>query len=65
MTTEQGVRVGVDVGGTFTDLVGRAELAGGWQQGPLIAEEYDATTVIPPRCAALLDAWGNISLQLG
>jgi len=22
MTTEQGVRVGVDVGGTFTDLVG-------------------------------------------
>jgi N-methylhydantoinase A/oxoprolinase/acetone carboxylase beta subunit len=31
----------------------------------LIVEEYDATTVIPPRWAALLDAWGNISLQLG
>ena len=31
--------------------------------GPLIVEEYDSTTVVPPGWAASLDAWGNILLK--
>ena len=30
------------------------------KSGPLIVEEYDSTTVVPPHCKASLDAWGNI-----
>jgi N-methylhydantoinase A len=32
--------------------------------GPLIVEEYDATTVVPPGCRAALDADGNIDIQV-
>ena len=31
--------------------------------GPLIVEEYDSTTVVPPGWAASLDSWGNILLK--
>jgi N-methylhydantoinase A len=41
-------------------LVERSALAGGGEAGPLIVEEYDATTVIPPGWRAALDTWGNI-----
>jgi hypothetical protein len=33
--------------------------------GPLIVEEYDATTVVPPGCAAWLDEGGNIVIEVG
>jgi N-methylhydantoinase A len=33
--------------------------------GPLIVEEYDATTVVPPGCLAALDAAGNIVITIG
>ena len=32
--------------------------------GPAIIEEYDATCVVPPRCKAALDAYGNIVIDL-
>jgi N-methylhydantoinase A len=44
-------------------LLGRQDLARGPADGPLIIEEYDATTVIPPGCRASLDAWGNIRVE--
>ncbi|MBI3328071.1 MAG: hydantoinase/oxoprolinase family protein [Nitrospinae bacterium] len=47
-----------------TPVIRRAELAGGRQQGALIVEEYDATTVVPPRCSAMLDEWGNIVIAM-
>ena len=28
--------------------------------GPLLIDEYDATTLVPPGCRARLDAHGNI-----
>jgi N-methylhydantoinase A len=31
--------------------------------GPLIIEEYDATTVVPPGWRAALDAGGNIMID--
>jgi N-methylhydantoinase A len=46
-------------------VVERAALASGVQAGPLIVEEYDATTVVPPGCAAGLDEWGNIVIEIG
>jgi N-methylhydantoinase A len=33
-------------------------------EGPCIVEEYDATTVIPPKAKAALDAYGNIVIDL-
>jgi N-methylhydantoinase A len=46
-----------------TPVIDRASLGGGAHVGPLIVEEYDATTVIPPGCRAALDDWGNIVIQ--
>jgi N-methylhydantoinase A len=46
-----------------TPLVARQDLAGGPSDGPLILEEYDATTVIPPGCRASLDTWGNLRIE--
>jgi N-methylhydantoinase A len=40
--------------------LGRAPLA-----GPLVIEEYDATTVVPPGSTAELDADGNILIDIG
>ena len=34
------------------------------REGPCIFEEYDATTVIPPKARAVLDAYGNIVIDL-
>ena len=45
-------------------VVGRADLAGGWE-GPLIVEEYDATCVVPPGARAALDGDGCIVLDAG
>jgi N-methylhydantoinase A len=35
------------------------------REGPCIVEEYDATCVVPPGARAALDAYGNITLELG
>ena len=34
------------------------------REGPCIVEEYDATTVVPPGSEAMLDAYGNIVIDL-
>jgi N-methylhydantoinase A len=47
-----------------TPLVTRQDLAQGFYDGPVIVEEYDATTIIPPGCRAGLDAWSNIVVDL-
>ena len=46
-----------------TPVIGRAELDGAHSQGPLVVEEYDSTTVVPPGWVASLDALGNIALE--
>ena len=48
-----------------TPVIGRDGLGSAPAQGPLIVEEYDATTVVPPGCAARLDDAGNIVLEIG
>ena len=46
-----------------TPVMARRMLTGRRSEGPLIIEEYDATTVIPPGWRASLDAGGNIMID--
>jgi N-methylhydantoinase A len=59
---------GASFGRLETPVVDRASLGesglAGACHGPLIIEEYDATTVVPPGCTATLDAWGNIVIDI-
>ena len=43
-----------------TPVISRQALADGPRRGPLIVEEYDATTVVPPGWTAALDNWSNM-----
>jgi N-methylhydantoinase A len=52
--------------GSFTtSVLRRADLTAEPRRGPLIVEEYDATTVVPPGCSAHLDRIGNIVIEIG
>ncbi len=54
---------GRDVGSVATPVLARAALAAGNRAGPLIVEEMDATTLVPPRWSASLDDGGNLILE--
>jgi len=47
-----------------TPLLRRADLSAQCK-GPLIVEEYDSTTLVPPGTTASLDAGGNIVIEMG
>jgi N-methylhydantoinase A len=53
---------GQERGSLPTPVIGRGDLDGTPRSGPLIVEEYDATTIVPPDWSARLDAYGNIRL---
>jgi N-methylhydantoinase A len=55
---------GPAVGVVATPVLPRSALCDGPRAGPLIVEEYDATTVVPPGCSAALDAHGNIDIRV-
>jgi N-methylhydantoinase A len=48
-----------------TPVIGREDLDGRPRSGPLLIDEYDATTLVPPDCSAHLDAHGNIVIDTG
>ncbi|MBQ12007.1 MAG: hypothetical protein CMJ45_10715 [Planctomyces sp.] len=48
-----------------TPVVDRGGLTDSPTEGPLIIEEYDSTTVVPPRWRASVDSWRNIILERG
>lgn len=54
---------GREYGWLETPVLPRSALAGG-RAGPLIVEEYDCTSVVPPGADATLDAAGNIVIAL-
>jgi N-methylhydantoinase A len=54
-----------DAGLLQAPVLRRADLSAGRREGPVIVEEYDATTVIPPHCAAWLDEAGDIVIEVG
>jgi N-methylhydantoinase A len=47
-----------------TPVIDRFDLDRHAQPGPLIIEEYDATTVVPPRCRVRFDEWNNVVIDL-
>ena len=55
---------GPEQGWMQVPVVRRSDLTRKPTTGPLIVEEYDATTVVPPGWATTLDRWGNIAIQM-
>jgi N-methylhydantoinase A len=54
---------GPQLGWLETPVLSRADLSTP-RQGPCILEEYDATCIVPPKAKAMLDAYGNIIIEL-
>lgn len=48
-----------------TPVLARADLGKKPRVGPLLIDEYDATTLVPPGCRAHLDRHGNIVIETG
>jgi len=46
-------------------VIGRADLSAEPRQGPLVIEEYEGTSVVPPDCTARLDGYGNVVIEIG
>ena len=55
---------GPHTGTLQTDVIDRPTLSTTPTPGPLIIEEYDATTVVPPGCSARLDEFSNIIINV-
>jgi N-methylhydantoinase A len=62
--TQRDVYFGPEHGVAETPIIARTGLAGAGLPGPLVVEEYDVTTVVPPGCAAWLDEWSNIVIDV-
>ena len=58
------VYFGPAAGTLETNVIDRPALSTTPTPGPLIVEEYDATTVIPPACSARLDDFNNIVIDM-
>jgi N-methylhydantoinase A len=56
---------GSDFGRLETPVIDRRHLGRAPRQGPLIIEEYEGTTLVPPDCKAFVDDAGNIIIDLG
>ncbi len=54
------VYFGATRGWASVPIVNRQALIGATTDGPLIVEEYDSTTVVPPNWNATVDQWSNI-----
>jgi len=54
---------GPQVGWLETPVLRRSDLVRSCQ-GPCIVEEYDATCIVPPSATAVLDAFGNLLIDL-
>jgi N-methylhydantoinase A len=63
-SASRAVYFGADLGWLDTPVVGRAEVPDRHISGPMIVEEYDTTTVVPPDCQVLQDEWGNIIMTV-
>ena len=55
---------GPEVGALDTPVIVRGDLSATPQGGPLIVEEYDATTVVPPGWTASIDRLGQIVIEV-
>jgi N-methylhydantoinase A len=56
---------GPELGWQSSPVIRRQDLDKNPAEGPLIVEEYDATTVVPPGCRIVLDDWSNMVVDIG
>lgn len=63
-TSTRQVYFGPATGRIETQIIDRSGLSDAPKRGPLIVEEYEGTTIVPPDCTAELDAIGNIIIKL-
>ena len=55
---------GRETGWLEVPVISREGLGSDPESGPFIVEEYDTTILIPPRCSAQQDEWGNIIIDM-
>ena len=55
---------GSETGWLEVPVLSRDGLGSKSEDGPFIVEEYDTTILVPPRCTALRDEWGNIVVEM-
>ena len=55
---------GTEIGYRQAPLIGRRDLNGESRPGPLVIEEYDSVTIVPPGCDAHLDAAGFVVVSV-
>ncbi len=60
---ERQVYFGKDIGWVQTPLTSRQSLDTSAQNGPLVIEEYDSTTIVPPGWTAKIDQLKNILVE--
>ena len=58
------VYFGREHGWLTTPVLSRAQVGPAARPGPLLVDEYDATTVVPPDATLHADEWGNLHLTL-
>lgn len=59
------VYFGPDFGTVEARVIGRGRLGQTPAGGPMIIEEYEGTTVVPPDCTACVDRFGNVIIEVG
>ena len=55
---------GPEIGSVSTTILPRRTMLRGRMPGPLIIEEYEGTTVVPPGAVAWLDEHANIVIDI-
>jgi N-methylhydantoinase A len=58
------VYFGPETGWLNTTICGRMDLDGEWRRGPLLIEEFDSTTVVPPDGRVRRIAWDTIEIEI-
>ena len=56
---------GPAAGRVETRVIGRAAVGEAWIDGPVIVEEYDSTTVVPPGCRIRRIGWDTLTIDVG
>ena len=62
-SSQRDVYFGPNRGWSSAPVIDRTSLSANKTEGPLIVEEYDSTTVVPPGWTATADQWSNIILE--
>ena len=65
LTSNRRCYFGRETGWLEVPVLSREGLGSEPESGPFIIEEYDTTILVPPRCTAQRDEWGNIVIDMG